>query len=104
MNQWLKRGAAAALALGLLTIGASAVGMGPGVGERKGLRCSTQSCRCTNDGVCHRLGQGAGFVDADGNGVCDNLAQGTGFADANGDGICDHRIGGGTGWRRGRGK
>lgn len=104
MNQWLKRGAAAALALGLVTIGAGAVGMGPGAGEEKGLRCSIQSCRCTNDGICDRLGQGAGFVDADGDGVCDNLAQSTGFVDANGDGICDHRIGGGTGWRGGRWK
>ena len=104
MNQWLKRGAAAVLALGLLTIGASAVGMGPGAGEGKGLRCSIQSCRCTNDSVCDRLGQGEGFVDTDGDGVCDNLAQSTGFVDANGDGICDHRIGGGTGWRGGRGK
>lgn len=104
MNQWLKRGAAAVLALGLLTIGAGAVGMGPGIGEGKELRCSAQSCRCTNIGVCDPLGRGTGFVDTDGDGVCDNRAQGTGFMDADGDGVCDNRTGTGGGWRGGRWK
>lgn len=104
MKQWLKRGVAAVLVLGLVTIGAGAVGVGPGTGGRNGRFCSTQSCRCVNDGVCDRLGRGMGFVDADGDGICDKLAQGIGFVDANGDGVCDHRTGGGTGWRGGRGK
>ena len=107
MKKWFIRGAAVVLVVGLGTVGAGAIGMGPRSGGGQGVFCSTQSCRYTDadgDGVCDYLGQGAGFVDADGDGVCDRLGQGAGFVDADGDGVCDNRTGSGGGWRGGRWK
>ena len=60
-------------------------------------------------GLDSAAGQGAGFVDADGDGICDNWSgasgqsqgQGAGYVDANGDGVCDNwsgAAGQGQGW------
>ena len=54
-------------------------------------------------------GNGAGFVDADGDGVCDYFGtgrgngQGVGFVDKDGDGVCDY-FGTGCGSGQGRGQ
>ena len=42
-------------------------------------------------------GDGARYVDTDGNGICDNIGTRPGFVDADGDGVCDNNFGRGCG-------
>ena len=108
---------AAVMTLSVGTAGVLAAGNGGnglGMAQKAEYNCRMQSCSVdlTDDRTYgnQNNGQGAGFVDEDGDGVCDNRGtglgngQGAGFVDEDGDGICDNlgqRPMDGTGYQRG---
>ena len=74
----------------VLTLGMTTVFAHGGRGHHSWKTASQQGNRSVCDLACPGCGDGANFVDADGNGICDNCGTNARYVDADGDGVCDN--------------
>ena len=93
--------------LGAVALGATLIGAVPALAAGNGNGYGRESLQiCDNYGT--GAGNGAGYIDADGDGICDNYGTGAGrgngdgYVDADGDGVCDNYGTGAGGGHHGR--